>query len=153
MKRLGTFTSAAAALLVLAACGPGIHHGPVSPPDAPQVPLTGREWTGTTLYDGDLRSPLPDAPPGRVRLTFTADGQVEGTTGCNTVHGPATVSLPGRSITFGPLASTRVLCDEPRMRIERRVLAALHGKVGYDIARRTLTLSRANRPLLDATTP
>ncbi|MEE1740224.1 META domain-containing protein [Streptomyces sp. BE147] len=104
-------------------------------------PVTGTKWTVTTLVSGRNTTALPaDLPDGRApHLTFGEDGTVEGSLGCNTFHGKATVK--GTTITFGPLASTRKMCAAEAMEVERSVLAVLAGETTYTIKDQVLSLT------------
>lgn len=105
----------------------------------PPAPLAGTAWKVTGLVSGSTASSLPAGTEDEARLTFTEDGSVEGSLGCNSFHGKAAVS--GSTITFGPLASTRKMCPGPQMKLERALLAALEGKTAYAIDHRTLSLT------------
>jgi prolyl oligopeptidase len=50
-------------------------------------------------------------------------GRVAGSAGCNRYTGG--YMLDGEGLTFGPLASTMMMCPEPQMRVEMAFLAAL----------------------------
>ena len=56
-----------------------------------------------------------------------ADGRVSGSAGCNRFNGEYTLS--SNVITFGPIASTRMMCPEKLMAQEAKFLALLMGKV------------------------
>jgi len=56
-------------------------------------------------------------------LEFPAEGQAAGSASCNRFSGPVTVA--GDSVTFGPLAVTRMACPEAVMRQESAYLEAL----------------------------
>ncbi|MFI8438437.1 META domain-containing protein [Streptomyces sp. NPDC079020] len=109
----------------------------------PAAPLTGTKWTVTSLVSGRTTTALPaDLPAGRApHLTFGKDGTVEGSLGCNTFHGKAAVK--GSAITFGPLASTRRMCEGQAMEVERSVLAVLTGGTTYTIEDQALSLTAA----------
>ncbi|HUS41819.1 MAG TPA: META domain-containing protein [Ilumatobacteraceae bacterium] len=63
-------------------------------------------------------------------MTIT-DDQAQIDTGCNT--GSSTVEITDTTITFGPIALTRMACDEELTRLENSVLAVLQGEVAYEI--------------------
>lgn len=73
----------------------------------------GRGGVVSTMVDTDLTA------------DFTPDGTVTGSSGCNTYRG--SYETDGRSITIGPLISTRMFCDQPEgvMDQEQAYLAAL----------------------------
>ncbi len=56
-------------------------------------------------------------------LEFPAEGQAAGNASCNRFTGPVTVA--GDSVTFGPLAVTRMACPEAVMSQESAYLEAL----------------------------
>lgn len=59
----------------------------------------------------------------RARLDFGADGRLIGHTSCNTLR--ATYTLVGDTLKIGPIATTRMACNEPGREQEDRVLTAL----------------------------
>lgn len=56
-------------------------------------------------------------------LEFAEPGRVAGLAGCNRYFGPAT--LAGNTISFGNLASTRMMCPDALMDQEQRFFQAL----------------------------
>ncbi|MBV6397049.1 MAG: hypothetical protein HFACDABA_02653 [Anaerolineales bacterium] len=82
-------------IFVLAACA-----------SAPTVNLSG-EWTLESY--GDASSPTPALPDVDTSLTF-ADGQLNGNVGCNGFGGG--YESKGNTLTFGPLFSTLMYCEE-----------------------------------------
>jgi heat shock protein HslJ len=76
---------------------------------------------------------MVDALPGSVvTLDFQAT-QVSGSAGCNNYNG--SYQTDGSNIEFGPLATTRKMCNEPRgiMQQETAYLAALEAAAEYDL--------------------
>ena len=49
-----------------------------------------------------------------------------------------------QEITFGPIATTRMACDEPTMEVEAHVLDVLQGTVTYEIEADVLTLTNGD---------
>ncbi|MFJ6011977.1 META domain-containing protein [Streptomyces sp. NPDC092952] len=154
----GTAAAALAslALLTLTACGTGRTDGAgaagaVAPSASPATPLTGTVWTVASLRSGPdaPHRPLPTGAEGEARLTFGEDGSVHGTLGCNSVRGTARIS--GSTVTFGPLESTKMMCPDPRMELERAVSAILDGRTTYRTGPRTLTLTAADGRAFTAT--
>jgi heat shock protein HslJ len=123
----------------VAACGTTYPDYPGSPGSgrqfyAPMGDLTGTSWvleSGTpipaaapaqpapaqgTVETAPATAPAPAATPwllpdrgSRPTLRFSADqGSVSGATGCNTYFG--TVNGSGNAISFGPLATTKMMC-------------------------------------------
>jgi heat shock protein HslJ len=117
----------------------------------PPAPLTGTTWTVTSLKSGSTASSLPAGTAKMARLTFDEDGSVRGTLGCNRFRGAATVT--GSTITFGRIDGTRMMCPDPRMKLERALLTVLDGRTTYRIDHRTLSLTAANGEGLGATAP
>ncbi len=73
-----------------------------------------------------------------VVVKFEADGKVTGRLGCNRFTGSYTQDGP--SLTFGPLASTRMACDEAKMKTENMLSAALTATKQADISHLKLKL-------------
>ena len=70
--------------------------------------ITNRKWVWeqTQMNDGTVTTPKqPDA----FTITFLDNGQVQGTTDCNSFSG--TYKVNGPSIEFGPFASTMMACE------------------------------------------
>lgn len=63
-------------------------------------------WQKTIMNDDTTIEPVN---AGAFSLTFTADGNVSGTTDCNNFFG--TYNLTDGKIVFGPLASTLMYCE------------------------------------------
>lgn len=101
------------------------------------TPLEGTTWTvsGTVANDAVTVS-LVDS---EASMTIT-DGRAQVDTGCNT--GSSTVEVTDTTITFGPLALTRMACDEELTRLEASVVLALDGEVTYEISGDTMQLRK-----------
>jgi heat shock protein HslJ len=101
--------------------------------------LPGTSWT---LVDLDGAESVGETPPG---ITFTDDGGVTGTTGCNTFNGEVTID--GSELTFGPLATTRMACADPALADqEQAFLVAIETVEGY-------TIDEEGRLVLDGDMP
>ncbi|MFD4116243.1 META domain-containing protein [Streptomyces niveus] len=115
------------------------------------APLVGTGWAVTSLVsDGTARS-LPKDKKGespKATLTFAEDGTVSGNLGCNGFSASAKVA--GSTITFGALKSTKRLCPEPGMSVERELTKVLEGQVTYEVHHRELTLKTADGEGLSA---
>ena len=99
--------------------------------------LEGVTWTAEATIGNEAVStiPLGVRPP---TLTFS-DGEVLVDTGCNT--GSGTYTLDGDSVTFGPIALTRMACTEPDgQQVEATVLTVLDGTATVEIDADVLTL-------------
>jgi heat shock protein HslJ len=71
---------------------------------------------------------------------FAAEGRLLGGTGCNTLRG--TFEVHDRTLRFGPLAQTKVLCHEHAAEVERAMLKTLAlGWMPYAIRGNELVLS------------
>ncbi|MDB5045452.1 MAG: hypothetical protein JWQ08_1502 [Deinococcus sp.] len=95
-------------------------------------------WFVTQLVVGGRPVPLP-AP---ASFHFAPDGTgfaLSGTAGCNRAVGRVTPSPTG--LTFGPLATTRMLCDPPRMAQETALLKVLSGELSAQFKAFTVILS------------
>ncbi|MEW2614510.1 META domain-containing protein [Streptomyces sp. NPDC047880] len=100
--------------------------------EAKDAPLAGTQWTVTT----------PDAD-GRAHLTFDEKkGTVSGSLGCNKVNAKATVR--DGHITLGPPATTRMMCEDSLMDVEKKLLRLFDGKLKYGVDHQTLTLTSEN---------
>jgi heat shock protein HslJ len=104
--------------------------------DHVQVTFSG-EYTleGTTWL-------LDKTIPGSEITALFANGQVSGSAGCNTYQGTyrSTRAAGRNAIEISPLATTRMMCDEPLMDQESLYLAALEAATSYRIEGFTLTI-------------
>ncbi len=108
----------------------------------PDRPLEGTEWTVT----GVIANEAVSSGWGEAVATLTiADGTVSVATGCNTGSGSATVGEG--TITFGPIATTKMMCDDDAMQLEAAVLAALSGEATYEIEAGMMTLMSGSQGL------
>jgi heat shock protein HslJ len=98
---------------------------------SPAGGLDATSWKLDSYVDdaGDMVDVLPGSV---VSLDFQAT-QVSGSAGCNNYSGP--YQTDGSDIEFGPLATTRKMCNEPAgiMQQETAYLAALEVAVEYDL--------------------
>lgn len=118
----------------------------------PPAPLTGTRWRITTLVSGSIASSLPAGTADKAHLTFGKDGTVQGALGCNSFRGTADVS--GTAIAFGRLVTTRKMCADPEMRLERALLDVLDGKrAAYAITHHTLSLTAPDGKGIAASAP
>jgi hypothetical protein len=81
--------------------------------------------------------------PGSEITAVFANGQVSGSAGCNTYQGTyrSTRAAGRNTIEFGPLATTRMMCDKPLMDQEGLYLAALEAATEYTVEGFALTIS------------
>lgn len=113
--------------------------------------LTGTSWTATTYNTGTqaVTNLIQDTA---ITATFTEDGQLNGSAGCNTYMTSYTVD--GQNITIQPPATTRKLCPEPEgiMDQEAAFVSMLPQAATYDISGNSLELRTADGALIAAFT-
>lgn len=102
----------------------------------PDRPLEGTTWNVDGLINVDAVSTVPAGV--EASLVF-ADGQVQVAAGCNT--GSGTAEITDTTITFGPIATTRMACGEEAMNVESLILEFLQGEVSYTIEADLLTMT------------
>jgi heat shock protein HslJ len=86
---------------------------------------------------GPVDSPTPAVPDVDAILTFSEDGSVAGSTGCNEFGGDYTVE--GDQITFGQIVSTLILCPDLQMAQEETMYQVLVETASFNIEGDTLT--------------
>jgi heat shock protein HslJ len=103
--------------------------------------LTATEWQVIAINNGNeaVVSTLPDVP---VTMNFGEDGSVSGQASCNNFTG--TYTAEQNSMSFGPLATTMMMCEEEVMAQEAAFLAALANVTNFRQDGQTLTLFDAN---------
>jgi len=101
------------------------------------TPIEGTKWvlTGTVANEA-ISSPPIDAVGS---LTIT-DGQAAVETGCN--NGSGTVTVADTTLTFGPLATTRMACTPELDDLEAFTLSVLDGEVTYEITGDKLSIRK-----------
>ena len=97
----------------------------------PDRPLLGTKWVVDTIVDGETASSVPAGV--EAFLTFEDSNRFGGNTGCNGMGGNSVVHEDTSTITFSEVITTKMACDDDRMRLERAVLATLDGDVAYRI--------------------
>lgn len=102
--------------------------------------LEGVAWEVTGYNNGRhaVVSPKLDT---HLTVEFKGD-QVSGSSGCNRFHGA--FKTTGDTLSIGPLATTRMMCDEAVMTQEREFLTALETATTWQIARGVLDVHRAD---------
>lgn len=98
-----------------------------------------------TAY-GPVDAPVPAVEGVKAGLTFNADGKLTGNSGCNGLSGSYTVE--GDQITFSPIASTRMACDQSIMEQETAIHQVLTGTASFQIENNQLTLTNSDRMLV-----
>jgi len=108
-------------------------------------PLTGTAWTLESTIAGDAASSLPAGadPP---TLTIDEEGTVGVFAGCNS--GSGTVEITDTTLTFSPIALTRMACETDQTFLENQVVAVLDGEVDYTVEGATLTIENGSKGLV-----
>ena len=94
---------------------------PSSPTPTPG--LTDSSWTVTSINGASM---MVDAPP---TMTFSSDGNVHGTGGCNQYTAP--YQTDGNKLMIGPMSSTLMLCDGDRGAQEAAFVSGLGGAMTW----------------------
>jgi heat shock protein HslJ len=92
-----------------------------------------------TAY-GPSASPTPAVADVDASIKFDSDGKLSGSGGCNSLGGDYKVE--GDQITFGPIISTLMACEEPRMTQEGTVTQVMNESASYTIEGNMLTISK-----------
>ena len=102
-----------------------------------QTPLADTTWNCTGYNNGKeaVVSLVADA---EITAVFAASGELSGSAGVNTYHGPYT--LTGEALEIGALATTRMAGPDELMKQETAYLAALAKVTSYRIDGNALTL-------------
>lgn len=108
----------------------------------PDRPVTETTWTVTSLRSPDAVTTSLALEQSAPQLTIAEDGSISGSAGCNRINGTADVRE--NTITFGPLATTRMACPEDISEVERAVLHVLEGEVQVSVDSAVMTLSKAD---------
>jgi heat shock protein HslJ len=117
---------------------------------SPDVLLDGTAWELDGIQSGDSVSSVPSGA--HTPTLSIADGAVTLHTGCN--GGRTTATVTGKTITFGPVTTTKMACANKAGReTEAAVLAVLDGAVEWSISEQTLTLTKGGRGLVYKAAP
>ena len=101
----------------------------------PDRPLEGTKWVLNAIVTGDAASSVPAGVTSTLLITA---GRAAVDTGCNT--GSAAVQVAADTLTFGPMALTRMACPEAQTSVESAVVKVLDGTVTYAIQADVLTI-------------
>ena len=108
--------------------------------------LTGATWTATG-YNNGREAVVSLVADTTITATFTADGQLNGSAGCNNFM--TSYTLDGDTITIQPAATTRKLCPgEGVMEQETQFLTALTTAATWSISGNELELRTADGALV-----
>ena len=111
----------------------------------PDRPLVGTRWVVESVIDRDTASSIPQGAT--AHLLMNADGTFTGTTGCNQMGGAAVIAGP--TIRFNDVYTTKMACEDARMRLEQAVLGVLRDEVSYEIEADLLRLRHASGKGID----
>jgi len=126
-----TFAKLFAASLLVAAAMAGCK-------PTPKYALTDGQWAMTLWYDADGLEQMVTA--NRPSLTFTTDGTVSGSAGCNTFSGRYEAT-GGDALTIDMGIMTRKMClDDYTMTLENRMTAEMPAVARYAIEDNNLSL-------------
>lgn len=103
----------------------------------PDASLTGTTWVLDSLITADAASSVPAGV--RSTVLFKPSGLVFAELGCNTGRGG--YQADDSTITFEPMATTRMACEEAATSVEDAVLAVLQGEVRFSIDGESLVLT------------
>lgn len=108
--------------------------------------LTGTTWTATN-YNNGRQAVVSLVADTTITATFSEDGQLNGSAGCNNFM--TSYTLDGDTITIQPAASTRKLCPgEGIMEQETQFLTALTTAATWSISGEELELRTADGALV-----
>jgi heat shock protein HslJ len=107
----------------------------------PPLQLEGVTWEVTEYNNG--RRAVVNTLNGTTLTVSFQNGTLTGNAGCNTIHAPYT--RDGDRLTIGPVAATRMHCnDKAVMEQERQFVAALESTTSWAIERDRLDLHRGD---------
>jgi heat shock protein HslJ len=111
----------------------------------PDAELVGTAWALESTMANEAVS--TSAPPelGVPTLKIAEDGSAQVFTGCNT--GSTTVEVTDTTLTFAPLAMTRMFCEDAAD-LETAVTTVLDGETTYVIDGTTLTITKGDTGLV-----
>jgi heat shock protein HslJ len=108
----------------------------------PDRPLRRTKWVVDTIVEGQTASSVP--PGAEAFVTFDDENGFTGNTGCNGMGGTSAIDEGRSTIRFSEVITTKMACEDDRMRLERAVLATLDGDVRYDVTADVLSLDAPN---------
>lgn len=107
--------------------------------------LEGTTWTLESVIANDAVSSLPEGAKAPT-LTIGADGATQVFTGCN--NGSTTAEVGEGTLTFSPMAMTRMACGEDASKVENYVVQVLDGEVTATVDGNSLTLRKGQSGLV-----
>lgn len=97
--------------------------------------IEGTTWMITGTVATEAVSSIPQGAEPSLTIT---DGQAAIDTGCN--QGSGSVEVTDTTLTFGPIATTKMACEPDLNDLEATVLAVLQGEVTYEIDGATMSI-------------
>lgn len=97
--------------------------------------VEGTTWMITGTVATEAVSSIPQGAEPSLTIT---DGQAAIDTGCN--RGSGSVEVTDTTLTFGPIATTKMACEPDLTDLEATVLAVLQGEVSYEIDGATMSI-------------
>lgn len=110
----------------------------------PDKPLLGTRWLLTSIGSGGADGSVSSVPAGTQAFIQIDAGRIALKDGCN--QGSGTVEVAGDSLTFGPIATTKMACPDTA-EVERAFAEVLAGTATYSIEEDRLTLTTTDRSL------
>ncbi len=135
LERVASYRIDGSGLVLLDADGATLlTYGEVKP-----APLTGTAWNLVTYNTGSALSSTIAGT--EITATFSQDGKISGSSGCNSYSG--TYTTEGDSMRISDVAGTMMACSDPKgiMEQESAYLAALGRVAAYEIDGTDLVLS------------
>jgi heat shock protein HslJ len=100
------------------------------------LPLEGTTW----LVNGIVANQAVTSMPLGVEASLVFEGgNVNVNAGCNTGNG--TAEIGEGTVTFGPIALTKMACEGPAMNVESQILQVLQGEATYEVNGTAMTLT------------
>lgn len=111
----------------------------------PDLPLEGTTWQLESIIQNEAVTQVPESVD--ASLVVSDDGSAAVQTGCNS--GSTTVEVGDGTLTFQPMATTMMFCEDPAGSVEQAVTATLAGEVTYEIDSDLLSIRAADGSGLD----
>jgi heat shock protein HslJ len=126
--------TAALSVSLLAAAVPGLAFAQDEGPYAAE----NLQWMLGSYADAEAMTDVPD----EVEVTLSlSGGEAVGSAGCNSYFG--SYEIDAESLTFGPLGSTLMLCQDVAQNVEDAYMTLLADVAGWSVVDKTMSLSDA----------
>jgi heat shock protein HslJ len=106
---------------------------------ARDLTLEGQGWTLSGIVQNEAI--VSTAVDSEITVEFSG-AEVAGSAGCNSYF--ASYEIVDSSLSLGPIGSTMMTCDDETNQRETEFFSALESVAGYNISRKTLTLTDAD---------